>query len=369
MKMKRVRILATCLVVFLTSVNVAATQERPTPPRLPGGETSPNVMSWADAVFGDHPSGGEKPGGLWPAAKPPFSFVYDGKGSDAFLNTWRRKTECRQLTDRVEYLASWSDPKTGLKVIATAIAFTNFPAVDWVLRFENTGLQDSPIVEQVQALDIVLGTSVKPPLVLDQINGDDCSLQSFLPTERSLKPGESLALAPSGGRPSNHTFPFFNLQYGNEGFVTAVGWTGQWSAAFHRESGGATRLQAGMELTHLRLHPGEAIRTPRIMLLRWSGDRMNSHNTFRRLLLAHYLPKLNGQPVELAIAAQTFNPAPVPKVSGRARRGRSPLPRSITRSAATPFGLMPAGSRETSPTASATGSPRPRSFPTARAGG
>ena len=266
----------------------------------------PDAIAWAAAVFGDR-QGDERTGDWWPAAKPPFSFVYDGKPSETFLHSWQRKTESRQLADRVEYLTSWTDPKTGLKVSATAIAFKDFPAVDWVLRLENTGSQDSPIVEKVQALDIVLATSAEQPLVLDQINGDDCSLRSFLPSERPLKPGESLALAPVGGRPSNGTFPFFNLQCGQEGFFTAIGWTGQWSAALHREAGGATRLQAGMELTHLRLHPGEAIRTPRIMLLPWSGDRIDAHNTFRRLLLAHYLPKLDGQPVELAISAQTFN--------------------------------------------------------------
>ena len=163
------------------------------------------------------------------------------------------------------------------------------------------------MLENVQALDILLGVPAQRLLVLDQINGDDCSQRSFMPTERSLKPGESLFLAPAGGRSSNGTFPTFNVQYGDEGFFTAIGWTGQWSAAMHRQSDGAARLAAGMELTHFRLRPGEAIRTPRIMLLRWSGDRIDAHNNFRRLLLAHYLPKLDGRPVEMAIAAQSFN--------------------------------------------------------------
>ncbi|MFC1596352.1 alpha-galactosidase [Planctomycetota bacterium] len=37
------------------------------------------------------------------------------------------------------------------------------------------------------------------------------------------------------------------------------------------------------------------------------ADRTDAHNTFRRLLLTHYLPKLNGRSVRPAIAAQTFN--------------------------------------------------------------
>ena len=61
-----------------------------------------------------------------------------------------------------------------------------------------------------------------------------------------------------------------------------------------------------MELTHLRLHPGESIRTPRILLLAGPAP-MDAHNQFRRLLLAHYLPRLDGKPVSLAVAAQTYN--------------------------------------------------------------
>jgi alpha-galactosidase len=333
--MKLVRNLAIGLVLFLDWVDLLIAQQRPGPPKLPEGAAGktaravqptssvsdaakqststavflspPDAMSWAAAAFGSRQSDSGTIDGWWPAAKPPFSFVYDGKPSETLLDGWRRKTEVRQLADRVVYLTSWTDPKTGLEASATTIAFKNFPAVDWVLRFKNTGPQDSPILEKVQALDVVLRTSAEQTLLLDQCNGDDCSLRSFLPTERALKPGETVGLAPAGGRSSNGTLPFFNLQCGEEGFFTAIGWTGQWSAAFHREASGATRLQAGMELTHLRLHPGEAIRTPRIMLLRWSGDRIDAHNTFRRLLLAHYLPKLDGRPLEPAIAAQTFN--------------------------------------------------------------
>jgi alpha-galactosidase len=50
-----------------------------------------------------------------------------------------------------------------------------------------------------------------------------------------------------------------------------------------------------MERTRLRLHPGEEIRTPRILLLSWQGDRTQGHNLWRRLLLAHYTPRPNGQ--------------------------------------------------------------------------
>ena len=61
-------------------------------------------------------------------------------------------------------------------------------------------------------------------------------------------------MAPSGGRPSNSTaFPFFNLQYGDQGVIVAVGWSGQWEARFQRVGQNAIAMQAGQQLTHLKL--------------------------------------------------------------------------------------------------------------------
>jgi alpha-galactosidase len=265
-----------------------------------------NMSAWSGAVFVG-PCEEVYSGIDWlPVATPPFSFVYDGKTSQSLLPSWKRTTEFRGQ-DRTQYVTTWLDAKTGLKITAAATAFHDFPAVEWVLRFENTGTRDTPILENVQALDIVLKTQAQQAVVLDQIRGDDCSPQSFLPMERPVKAGESVAMAPVGGRPSDSTFPFFNLDCGGEGLFTAIGWTGQWAAKINRAKDGSVRLQAGMELTHLRLRPGEAIRTPRIMLMYWSGDRIDAHNRFRRLLMAHYQPKLDGKPIPLAISVQTFN--------------------------------------------------------------
>ena len=68
---------------------------------------------------------------------------------------------------------------------------------------------------------------------------------------------------------------------------------------------GELNLQAGQEATHLKLHPGESIRTPRMLLVLWQGDDpMRGHNLFRRLLVANYLPRRNG---EVAVAPVTWN--------------------------------------------------------------
>ncbi len=89
--------------------------------------------------------------------------------------------------------------------------------------------------------------------------------------------------------------------------ITAIGWSGQWAATFERAEAGPTRVAAGMELTHLLLHPGEKIRTPRIVMMPWKGDRTAAHNRWRRLLLYQYVPKNNGRPAQLPAAMQCFD--------------------------------------------------------------
>ncbi len=85
--------------------------------------------------------------------------------------------------------------------------------------------------------------------------------------------------------------PFFNLETGGQGLIGAVGWTGNWAAQFDRGGDGRLWLAAGMQRTHLKLLPGESIRTPRILLLFWRGDRLESQNLLRRFLLAHHSPR------------------------------------------------------------------------------
>ena len=82
--------------------------------------------------------------------------------------------------------------------------------------------------------------------------------------------GSRLDLSARTGKCSTLHLPFFNLELGSGGVIGAIGWSGGWSASFQRQRDGV-RVRAGMERTHLTLHPGEEIRTPRILLLFWQG--------------------------------------------------------------------------------------------------
>ena len=54
--------------------------------------------------------------------------------------------------------------------------------------------------------------------------------------------------------------PFFNVECGTQGVICAIGWTGDWAANLFRTDTGV-RMHAGLTRTHLKLLPGEEIRS------------------------------------------------------------------------------------------------------------
>ena len=80
------------------------------------------------------------------------------------------------------------------------------------------------------------------------------------------------------GRPSATWLPFFNLRTGEDGLIGALGWSGQWFAEFAHDGDGKTEISAGMEHLALKLRAGEAIRSPRMLLLYWKGEPIHAHN-------------------------------------------------------------------------------------------
>ena len=192
-------------------------------------------------------------------------------------------------------------------VVVKSRSITTYPAVEWVVYFKNNGDTDSPILSDVLPLDILFRLDAALPCQVHHARG---ASRSGMTSNRWKRPSHSaradrgLHLSARTGKSSTIHLPFFNLQLGSGGVIGAIGWSGGWAATFQRQRDGI-RVRAGMERTHLRLHPGEEIRTPRILLLFWQGptrrwqsgaqDRIRSHNVFRRLLLAHYTPRPNGQ--------------------------------------------------------------------------
>jgi alpha-galactosidase len=225
-------------------------------------------------------------------AELPFSFIYDGKDSSTFLKSWQRTEERAPSPGGQLHRYTFSDPATKLKLVAEVRTFTGNDAVDWVLKFTNEGAANTPIIEKIEPLNWTF-TPGSDSCVLHHARGSNAQVNDFEPLTETLDSGANVTLASRNGRSSDtDTLPFFNLQMGDKGVIGAIGWTGNWNATFHFDkAAGTLSTTAGMQATHFLLHPGETARTPRILLLNWTGtDWQASQNVWRRFVLAYYSP-------------------------------------------------------------------------------
>jgi alpha-galactosidase len=253
----------------------------------PGAEEIHQAHRWSGEHF--------KPGspGL------PFSFVFGGRPSSELPGGWTCASEHRRLNGQlIEHQLTFADPRTGLQVECVAVEYTDYPVVEWTVWFRNRGTRPLPILEDLNALDLRIPVQAPGEIVLRSWRGDSNSPESYEPAEQTLSPGAKQRFAPTGGRPTNGAFPYYNLQIPGGGLVLAVGWPGQWAATFTRADTGELRIAAGQELTHFSLKPGEQARTPLIACLFWRGtDAVRAQNLWRRWMLAHNLPHPGGKPL------------------------------------------------------------------------
>jgi alpha-galactosidase len=235
-------------------------------------------------------------------AKLPFSFVYDRQPSVELLKTWTRTTANRQLDgNRMEHTLAWSDPKTGLQLRLAVAEYTGSPVVEWTAYFRNNGKADTPILEDIQALDTsveLTGSGIPIVLYSRGAGGMDC----YALQKKPLNQLEAFSLSSGGGSKTVDTIPFFDIMSGGRGVIGAMGWPGTWVISFARPAEGEVMVRAGMARTHLALHPGEEIRTPQILLLPWQGDDLDAHNVLRRHILQYHTPHYDGKPVVLPVS-------------------------------------------------------------------
>jgi alpha-galactosidase len=267
----------------------------------------------------------------------PFSFHYKGVSSRALLAQWQWTYENRLAGGRETQWITIQAPD-GLKVIVEVARLAGFAAVEWLLCFENAGETDSGLIENVRALSMCVayppfataGTSQTGAHdnVLYYAGGSDCKIDDFIPLQEVLHAIANKARMHFGcinGRPtsgSHGSMPYFNLQTRDNGVIFALGWSGQWDLDVYTNQtegqetpgGGWPRMgetqcfrfEGGMPDIHLALHPGEKIRSPRILMMPWVGDRIDAHNQFRRLMLKYHAPQIDGKPAMPPVAMASW---------------------------------------------------------------
>lgn len=248
---------------------------------------------------------------------PPFSFTYGGKDSRTFIKSWDFKSEQLPSNDPAigKSLFTWRNPGTGLVVKCTVTAYSDYPAVEWTIVFWNTSGKNSPVIENAKAIDYSFRYENEGPVTLHHSRGSSGERSDFEGYADILSPGKNVYMTPSGGRSSDNTaFPFFNVEMpGNQGVLTAIGWSGKWYADVKQPDLKSWLLNAGMERMKLALYPGEQIRTPQICLLFWKGaDRMIGHNLFRQFILTNHSRKIKGKLAELPLSGALGSGGPQP---------------------------------------------------------
>ncbi|MBI3970813.1 MAG: hypothetical protein HY332_05950 [Chloroflexi bacterium] len=182
--------------------------------------------------------------------RPPFAFVYGGRPFAELAGSWRVSRETDELDGRrTRHRVVYLDPASGLEVRCVAVAYRDFPTVEWTLYFRNTGAADTPILQDIQALDVAFGPPYDTPVpprgvVLHHATGSSARADDYRPLETVLRPGGEVRLAARGGRPSDTDLPFFNLVWPAGGVVVAVGWLGQWAGQISRDAGANVRIRA-----------------------------------------------------------------------------------------------------------------------------
>ena len=206
---------------------------------------------------------------------PPFSFTLDGVPSEKFIKGWDYSKSKVSAPDSksVCYDIEYRDRKSGLKVTVTVTGYTDFGAVEWVLRFENAGSGNSSRISNVRSADLTLKEKGATGYSMRRCKGSDAEVEDFSIIEEKLGEGQSVNLESMRGRSSDYvSLPFFNITAlgADCGALLSIGWTGDWKASFRGEKGQCS-IGAGLKTADFYLKKGESVRAPMVSVLFWQA--------------------------------------------------------------------------------------------------
>ena len=203
------------------------------------------------------------------------------------------------------------------KDITVEVICNNYPEFNasyWTLYFENKSDSNSEIISDILDCDTLLPLTFprQPKPGYKPVEGDACVItmtgmvegrhywenDKVSATEYSFNyeyldkaSNKTKCFANVGGRSSEGMMPFFDVTAGGSGYITAIGWTGDWKAAFTKKDTGI-HLQTGLKETAFYLKPSEKIRTSSILIMCYAADE-DKHNKYRRLIKNHFSHKSN----------------------------------------------------------------------------
>ena len=138
------------------------------------------------------------------------------KAVGRFPQDWRTQRVSKKLNDgRTARTTTYTDPATGLEVRCDAVEYSDYPAVEWILHFKNTGKKDTGIIENILPMDLSL-TRGSSEFVVHHAKGSCCNIADFQPIDDVLAANAKLQIQ-SSPWPSTTALPFFNVECDGHG--------------------------------------------------------------------------------------------------------------------------------------------------------
>ncbi|MBQ3529350.1 MAG: alpha-galactosidase [Oscillospiraceae bacterium] len=200
----------------------------------------------------------------------------------------------------------------GVTVQVVCKEYKEYDAVEWVLYFENKSDSNSQIISNICDCDTVFPLTYprQAKSGYKPVEGDACVItmngmvegrfywenDKVSATEYNFN-YEYLCKTPKkqfgniGGRSSEGMMPFFDVTANGEGYIAAIGWTGDWKAEFSKASDGI-RMKSGLKETNFYLKAGEKIRTSSTLIMGYT-ELEDKHNKFRKLIKNHFSHRSN----------------------------------------------------------------------------
>jgi alpha-galactosidase len=259
----------------------------------------------------------------------PFSFVCGKRASTEWIRPDNAKvTSGEWLEDGARiHTLRWYDPQTKLSCEMQLTEYRNFPAMSWTVFLKNEGHADTAPIHDFKALDTYWKrTDDAVPVLYRSKGSSDCvddfayldvemrraiwdipqTIRMDSKTNYNFRRAAFYSTQDSDSRPSSAWLPFFNLKTGHDGLIAGIGWNGLWFAEIAYNMDGTSKISAGMEHLNTKLFPGESIRSPLMLIVYWSGERMHGQNLFRQLVLAHFHPQKDGKPLPTPVCCGTW---------------------------------------------------------------
>lgn len=202
----------------------------------------------------------------------------------------------------------------GITVTVLVNEYKEFDALEWVLYFQNESGKDSQIFSKINDCDTLLPLHYprEHRFGYKPIEGDACIItmngmvdgryywenDKVSATEYNFNyeyldkaPNTTKSFGNIGARSSEGMMPFFDVTANGNGYIAAVGWTGDWKTEFSKSENGI-KMKSGLKETNFYLKSSEKIRTSSTLIMSYSESE-DKHNKFRELMKNHFSHKSN----------------------------------------------------------------------------